>query len=183
VQEIGTYRVEGQVYWETVPFVVGHYKTTAKAGETGNAVFSGHVTSRNAGNVLKDLYRMKVGDEIKIYTEESEFTYEVIRVRLVPPTEVGVMDPTSDASVTLITCAGEWIPEKREFSQRLIILAKLCCHALRLLCISVARTDFILPGFQHRQHRAIEKNPEEHIQQQETRHLGVDERRMDPHRR
>ncbi|MHB0870507.1 MAG: sortase [Chloroflexota bacterium] len=125
IQEIGTYQVDGQVYWETVPFIIGHYKTTAKVGDKGNAVFSGHVTSRNAGNIFKDLYKVKLGDEIQVFTEESEFIYEVSSIRLVPPTEISVMDPTPDATVTLITCAGEWVLEKREFTQRLIVVAKL----------------------------------------------------------
>ncbi|MGI5837059.1 MAG: sortase [Chloroflexota bacterium] len=125
VQEIGTYWENGELLWETVPFVVGHYRTTAKAGDTGNAVFSGHVTSRSAGNVFRDLFRIRVGDEVHIYTEDARFVYVVTDVRLVLPTETSVMDPTEDATATLITCAGEWIQSEREYTHRLIVTTKL----------------------------------------------------------
>lgn len=125
VQEIGTVWVQGELQWETVPFVVGHYRTTAKAGENGNAVFSGHVTSRNAGNVFRDLYKISLGDEIQIYTAEDRITYVVTSVRLVLPTETSVMNPTPDPTATLITCAGEWMPAERNYSHRLVVSAKL----------------------------------------------------------
>lgn len=125
VQEVGTYWEKGQLAWETVPFVVGHYRTTAKAGESGNAVFSGHVSSRNAGNVFRDLYKVQLGDQLEIHTADASFIYEVTDVRLVLPTETSVMNPTLDARATLITCAGEWIPTERAFSHRLIVTAKL----------------------------------------------------------
>ncbi|MHB0870626.1 MAG: sortase [Chloroflexota bacterium] len=124
VREAGTYWEKGQLYYETLPFVVAHYRTTARAGENGNAVFSGHVTSRNAGNVFRDLYEVQVGDELLLYSEEDEYRYLVTGVRLVEPTDVSVMDPTPDATATLITCAGEWIPAERQYSQRLIVTAK-----------------------------------------------------------
>ncbi|MGE5618006.1 MAG: sortase [Sphingomonadaceae bacterium] len=125
VKQAGTYWENGQLLYETLPFVVAHYKMTAKAGEEGNAVFSGHVTSRNAGNVFRDLYKVNVGDEVILYSEEDEYRYVVTEVRLVEPTDVSVMDPTPDATATLITCAGEWIPAERQYSQRLIVTAKL----------------------------------------------------------
>ena len=125
VKEIGTYWENGQLLWETVPFVIGHYRTTAKAGEIGNAVFSGHVTSRSAGNIFKDLYKIQIGDDIRVFTEDAEFTYRVTGVKIVLPTEISVMDATPDASATLITCAGEWDPVQRVFSHRLIVTAKL----------------------------------------------------------
>ena len=34
------------------------------------------------------------------------FAYEISQIRLVDPKEVEVMAPTSDAEITLITCAG-----------------------------------------------------------------------------
>ncbi len=125
VEEAGTYTVAGQQYWTTLPFVVAHYNTTAMAGAKGNAVFSGHVTSRNAGNVFSELYRIGLGDQIQIHTRDGEFTYVVARVRLVLPDDISVMDPTTDSTATLITCAGEWNPTERSYSQRLIVTAKL----------------------------------------------------------
>jgi len=125
VREAGTYWSDGQLYYETLPFVVAHYRMTARVGEVGNAVFSGHVTSRSAGNVFADLYRVQIGDEIRFFSEEHQYIYRVTAMRLVDRNEVGVMAPTPDATATLITCAGEWIPAERQYSQRLIVTAKL----------------------------------------------------------
>jgi sortase A len=113
------------VIWETIPFIVGHYRTTALAGQNGNAVFAGHVASRNWGNVFINLYEINVGDKIQIYTNDTIFTYTVSKIRLVLPTETSVMDPTQDPTVTLITCGGDWLPDQHDYSRRLIVSAKL----------------------------------------------------------
>lgn len=125
VREAGTYWQGGQQYYQTLPWVVAHYKTTARAGENGNAVFSGHVTSINAGNVFAGLYKMKLGDEVRIYSADHEYDYVVSNIKLVTPNDVSVMEPTPDATATLITCAGVWIRAEQQYSQRLIVTAKL----------------------------------------------------------
>ena len=125
VEEAGTYTVAGMKFWTTLPFVVAHYNTTAKAGAKGNAVFSGHVTSRDAGNVFSEMYLVQLGDEVHIFTVDSDLAYVVTRARVVLPDEISVMDPTPDETATLITCAGEWNPTERSYSQRLIVTAKL----------------------------------------------------------
>ncbi len=125
VKEAGTYWYDRVLYYETLPFVVAHYKMTAKVGEKGNAVFSGHVTSRNAGNVFANLYKMHLGDEVRFFSDENEYHYVVTSIRLVAPNDVSVMDRTAGATATLITCAGEWIPSQHQYSQRLIVTAKL----------------------------------------------------------
>ena len=125
VKEAGTYWYEKQLYYETLPFVVAHYRMTAKVGEEGNAVFSGHVTSRNAGNVFANLYKMQLGDEVLFFSDQNEYRYVVTDIKLVDRHDVSVMDPTKDATATLITCAGQWIPAEGQYSERLIVRAKL----------------------------------------------------------
>jgi LPXTG-site transpeptidase (sortase) family protein len=125
VQDIGTARVDGQLIWETIPYIVGHYRTSAQAGQNGNAVFAGHVTSQTLGNVFIDLYKVNLGDEVQVYSQDAVFTYTVSKVRLVLPTDTAVMDPTTDATATLITCGGDWIPAQHQYSRRLIVTAKL----------------------------------------------------------
>jgi len=125
VQEIGTAWVNGQLIWQTIPFIVGHYRTSAQAGQNGNAIFAGHVTSETLGNVFINLYKIGLGDEVEIQTNDTIFTYTVTRVKLVLPTDTSVMNPTPDATATLITCAGDWIPDQHQYSRRLIVTAKL----------------------------------------------------------
>lgn len=125
VQEIGTAWQNGQLIWETVPFVVGHYRTSAMPGQDGNAIFAGHVTSQTLGNVFINLWEINIGDKVEIYTKDKVFTYTVNRVHLVTPTDTSVMNPTPDPTITLITCAGDWIPSQHQYSQRLIVTGKL----------------------------------------------------------
>ncbi len=125
VQEIGTAVKNGQLIWETIPYIVGHYHTSAEAGQNGNAIFAGHVTSQSLGNVFLNLYKVELGDSVQIYTKDTIFTYKVGRVRLVLPTDTSVMSSTPNATATMITCAGDWIPSEHQYSRRLIVTATL----------------------------------------------------------
>jgi len=125
VEEVGMVRQKGELIWETIPDIVGHYKTTAQAGEKGNAIFSGHVASRNWGNVFINLYKIEIGDEIQLQTDDAVFTYAVNRVRLVRPTQTDVMNQTPDATLTVITCGGDWLADEQDYSHRLVVSAKL----------------------------------------------------------
>lgn len=116
---------DGELEWETVPFVAAHYVDTSYVGGLGNAVISGHVVTRREGNVFRNLYLIELGDTITAETAQSSFTYVVNDVKLVPPSAVEVMSPTPDATLTLITCGGEFDPTTRQFSDRLIVTAKL----------------------------------------------------------
>ena len=115
----------GEPEWPTLPFVAAHYVDTAPVGGPGNAVISGHVVTINEGNVFRNLYKVDVGQTVEVDTESGMFTYVVEGLKLVPPEAVEVMDPTPDATLTLITCGGEFNPRTRQFSHRLVVTAKL----------------------------------------------------------
>lgn len=116
---------DGEPEWETVPFLAAHYVETALVGAIGNAVIAGHVITRNEGNVFRNLYLIDFGDEITTQTADASFRYVVRDIELVPPSAVEVMSPTPDATLTLITCGGEFNPRTRQFSHRLVVTAKL----------------------------------------------------------
>lgn len=115
----------GNLLWQTLPFVAVHYgDLTARLGEPGNAVIAGHVVTLNEGNVFRFLYQLDIDDEIQVWDDrQREFDYHVVGVKLVPPTDTSVMEPTPDERLTLITCGGRFDPLKREFSDRLIVTA------------------------------------------------------------
>jgi LPXTG-site transpeptidase (sortase) family protein len=116
----------GNSVWQTLPFVAVHYgDLTALVGDRGNAVIAGHVVTLNEGNVFRFLYQVDLGDQIQVWDQRDKLhTFSVDDVKLVPPSDVSVMDPTSDPTLTLITCGGTFDPVKREFSDRLIVTAK-----------------------------------------------------------
>ena len=117
---------QGNPIWETRPFVAVHYgELTALVGQAGNAVIAGHVVTLNEGNVFRFLYQLELDDQIQVWDDHDlERDYHVVDVKLVPPSDVSVMDPTPDERLTLITCGGTFDPVKREFSDRLIVVAE-----------------------------------------------------------
>jgi len=127
VQQAGIVEdAHGNPVWQTLPFVAVHYgDLTALIGQAGNAVIAGHVVTLNEGNVFRFLYQLDLDDQIQVWDDhERERDYHVVDVRLVPPTDTSVMNPTPDETLTLITCGGTFDPISREFSDRLIVVAK-----------------------------------------------------------
>lgn len=120
IVELGTkYDSRGVLIWETPAFAVGHYIGTANPGERGNIVLSGHLSSPHAGSVFLNLPKIALGDAITLYTDESQYLYRVTDTRVVEPSEVGVMLPTEEPILTLITCVPDGV-----YSHRLIVTAK-----------------------------------------------------------
>jgi LPXTG-site transpeptidase (sortase) family protein len=116
---------DGEPEWETLPFVAAHYPMLGPVGAPGNAVISGHVVTLSMGNVFRDLYKVKLGEPIEVFTEDSHFSYRVEEIKLVKPEAVEVMAPTEDARLTVITCGGTFDPRTRTFSDRLVLVGKL----------------------------------------------------------
>lgn len=108
---------------------VGWYKYGAKPGETGNAVLAGHLDNGyGRPGVFYHLNDLKIGDSVFVENEEGErieFAVKGIQVvdYLNPPKEVldQVFGTSTTSHLNLITCDGVWIPEKKKYSDRLII--------------------------------------------------------------
>jgi LPXTG-site transpeptidase (sortase) family protein len=116
---------DGDLEWETLPFVAVNYQQLGPVGRTGNPVIAGHVVTRFEGNVFRDLYKVELGAPIEVYTDQSRFNYQVDEIKLVSPDSIEVMAPTQDARLTLITCGGTFDPRSRSFSDRLVVVGKL----------------------------------------------------------
>ena len=108
------------------PFVAVHYgDLTSLLGAQGNAVISGHVVTINEGNVFRLLYQVALDDEVQVWDEhEREYDYHVVNIKLVSPSDISVMAPTEDQTLTLITCGGTFNRVSQQFSQRLIVTAR-----------------------------------------------------------
>lgn len=121
VMQLGTKYVDGELVWETPKFSVGHHLGTANPGETGNAVFSGHISSpiSNEGNIFQRLPEVKTGDEIIIHSPAAVIRYVVTETKVVDPSHIEVMDPTPEPQVTLITCYPDWV-----YSHRFVVVAR-----------------------------------------------------------
>lgn len=78
---------------------VGHMSETAMPGEKGNVVLTAHRDS-----FFRPLRNIQSGDTIKIETLDEEFEYQVVSTEVVSPTDIRVLQPSSDNTLTLITC-------------------------------------------------------------------------------
>jgi sortase A len=77
----------------------GHMRETAEPGETGNAVITGH-----RDTFFRHIYELTKGDQIQVQRNGRNFTYEVTSQKIVKPEDIGVINPTMDSRLTLITC-------------------------------------------------------------------------------
>ena len=83
----------------TLRLAVGYIPGTALPGAPGNTGLAAHRDTffRKLGSIRPD-------DEIRVVTPEGTFTYEVMRTNVVEPRDVWVLDPTSEPTLTLVTC-------------------------------------------------------------------------------
>jgi len=78
---------------------VGHLSDTPLPWHGGNTVFAAH-----RDTFFRPLAHIRKNDVIKFSTADAEFEYVVKELKIVEPTDVEVLDPTTAATLTLITC-------------------------------------------------------------------------------
>ena len=130
VVEVGWHEemIEGtnMVVWDVADFAAGWHKTSARPGEGGNIVITGHHNIN--GEVFRDIVTLQPGAEIQVYAGDVLHTYEVINTMILPekgmPLEVRRANaqwigPTSEEQLTLVTC---W-PYNNN-THRVIVVAK-----------------------------------------------------------
>ncbi|NIM94179.1 MAG: sortase [Anaerolineales bacterium] len=104
--------------WEQLKKGVGHHIGSANPGESGNLVLSAH--NDIFGELFRNLDRLKPGDLIVVSTGVQDYEYVVTGLTIVEPTEVSVMDPTEEPTVTLISCYPYLID-----NQRIVVFGEL----------------------------------------------------------
>lgn len=97
--------------WEQLKKGIGQHLNTANPGEKGNMVVSAH--NDIFGELFKDLDKLKPGDIVIVITQDRTFTYTITGTQIVEPTAVEVMAPTTDATLTLISCYPYRVDNKR----------------------------------------------------------------------
>src|SRR5690242_1508012 len=61
--------------WQVAKYAVGQHRGSANPGEGGNIVLAGHVGGY--GKVFKDLFYVKPGDQITLYSHGQQYLYTV----------------------------------------------------------------------------------------------------------
>lgn len=78
---------------------VGHIRGTAFPGQQGNVGISGH-----RDTFFRPLRNIRRNDMIRLTTLGGEFQYRVVSTRIVPPSDVTVLDASGEEILTLVTC-------------------------------------------------------------------------------
>jgi LPXTG-site transpeptidase (sortase) family protein len=82
----------------------GHLEQSALPGDAGNIVIAGHRDS-----FFRPLRHIRLADDIFLETRDGHFHYRVTSLSVVGPREVSVIAPTSEETLTLITCYPFWV--------------------------------------------------------------------------
>ena len=109
--------VEG-VAWDDLKKGVGHLPGSAHPGQRGNMYLAAH--NDIFGEIFRYLEKMELGDEFVVYSGNQAFRYVVTSKRIIEPTDVSVMDPTTEPIATLQTCYPYLID-----TQRLVVVGEL----------------------------------------------------------
>lgn len=110
---------------EALRFGVIHYPGTARPGQQGNIVITGHSSyfpwdPGRFKDVFAVLHDARIGDQILLYNNQKRYIYEVTNIKKIWPSELDVLKPSSENKLTLITCTPVGTNLKR-----LIVEAKL----------------------------------------------------------
>ncbi len=126
--------VDGQMLDPSGPWVVAWYEQTARAGEVGNFVSSGHIDYWDVGpSVFYEVGNLKEGAQIEVIgTGGATYVYEVehlsrIDIATVTAEELNspeIVGKTDYAAITLITCASGTF-NGEEYTSRDIVRGKL----------------------------------------------------------
>ncbi|MGH2443391.1 MAG: sortase [Chloroflexota bacterium] len=104
--------------WNVADWAVGHLNSSPNPGAAGNGAYAAHDDIK--GELFKRLGELQPGNKILVYSRHMLYRYVVTGQQAVDPSNVSVLAPTSQPTVTLITCAPYWVD-----TQRLIVQATL----------------------------------------------------------
>ena len=103
IPSIGVDAVIGEgTDWESLKYRVGHHSGTANPGERGNSVLAAH--NDIYGEIFRYLPDVPIGEIITVYAGAEPFTYRITERKIIRPQQTEVMLPTTEPTVTLISC-------------------------------------------------------------------------------
>jgi LPXTG-site transpeptidase (sortase) family protein len=111
------------------PVDVAWYSFSGRPGQGSNVVMAGHLDWVNYGPAV--FYRLKEalpGDELQLVLVDGSIAlYRVLDVTIYDEATApvqAIVGPTSDEIVTLITCAGSFDRQAREYDKRVVLRAE-----------------------------------------------------------
>jgi sortase A len=106
VTEVGLVRRDGVTSWETAWRSAGHHLNSARPGQPGNVVITGHVSVVDEGStaVFATLDRLQPGDIVEVHAGDEVYRYAIRSLDIVSPAAVHVLRSNAQSRLTLITC-------------------------------------------------------------------------------
>ena len=120
ISEVGITLQDGQPVWQTAWRSVGHHINSARPGQPGNLVLSGHVSVSDPNNipVFATLDAVHQGDVIEVLSGEKLYRYRVQTISVVAPSAVSLLKSGHASTITLITCT-------QDLKRRLVVVGTL----------------------------------------------------------
>ncbi|GHO85617.1 class F sortase [Dictyobacter formicarum] len=105
---------------------VGWYKEGPLPGQKGTAVIDGHLDRPGwLPAVFWDLKKLRVGDTVIVQAKNGDTAqFKVIKVANYKPAQAPIkliFGRQDGTFLNLITCAGVWVPEENQTSERLVV--------------------------------------------------------------
>lgn len=106
---------------------IGYFTGSSLAGEAGNTIIVGHLDD-NEGRpaAFWSIRQLEVGDVISVGDGHRSFEYQVLGLAYVPDGASDVLqEDLGGPGLILVTCGGAWNPVTHNYSQRLLVKARL----------------------------------------------------------
>jgi len=102
---------------------VAWYNFMSLPNEGSNVFLAGHLQFGGSPAVFWNLGKLEAGDQVVIWAAGVEFHYSIVSKDYQTKADSihSVTDPVDQEVVTLMTCAGQFIPEINDYSHRWIL--------------------------------------------------------------
>jgi sortase A len=120
ISEVGVVSTDEGTHWETAWRSAGHHIDSARPGQPGNVVITGHVSVANGENlaVFSTLDQLQPGDVVELYAGDEVYRYAIRSIATVPPAATHVLRSNARSRLTLITCTPD-------LEKRLVVVGEL----------------------------------------------------------
>ena len=101
---------------KTLKVYAGKFAHSVNPGQIGNFSIAAH--NNIDTELFRNLYKVNIGDIIRVATKDNEYKYRVTKKFVILPTQVEVTDNGDKAEITMITCT-------RGTKRRLVVKGEL----------------------------------------------------------
>ena len=92
-----------------------HIPKTSSPDKGGNTVITGHRFKYLPPNNLTFylFHKLEIGDIVSVIWKEKDYFYRIKEIKIVPDTDLSILNPTKNPTLTMFTCHPIYSTEKR----------------------------------------------------------------------